>query len=130
MNTASTVEISAWLDKLRSNLAELGPVEKIKNPDVKAYAGMMQQMLMWVQRDMNTTQPNEEFQRRMIDAALLQWRDIVTARDIVPTLNARRTFSTARERQNEKLKKESARQDAKILAAAKELLAVKPKLND
>lgn len=123
MKAAPNVEIRAWLDKLRRNLAELGPVERIKDPDVKAHAGMMQTMLTFVQRNMGAIEPDEDFQRRMIEGARNEWSNLVVARDVVPALKAKQDRSNGGKKASEKNKRKAADRDAHLVAEAKKIRA-------
>jgi hypothetical protein len=83
-------EIGARLDQLTRLLAEVGAVDKIKDPVAQTMAVLMDQMLTFAKRNREGPQPDEQAQRRWLDAASNEYHQLKVQLDVVPALEARK----------------------------------------
>ena len=126
MTDAPNIEIRAHVEDLKRRLADLGPVERIKNAEVRAWAQQIQTTLTFIERNMAGAKPDEDYQWRAVKHAWQQWHNLVVTRDIVPTLKAKQDLSEAAKNSAIKSKLKAAKNDAKLKNEAKKILETNP----
>ena len=123
------IEIRARFDSLLRGLANLGPVDKIRNAEVQTSARLMHQCLWFVARNMDVMRPDEEHQRRMLEAAQQELHNIKVLLLCAPAEKQKRGQSSGGKKTAEARKRDARTREDKLRAAAHSIISINPGLS-
>lgn len=90
MSPQCRIEIRAGVDDLLRRVKARGP---IKDPEAAVSVALMQQLFTFIERNEKSVHPDEDFQRRMLDAAKEEWHNTVVLLDWAPALKTKQDRS-------------------------------------